>query len=94
VSFFQQKFMSKGTKVERFSRKRKQRDSMNEIIGFFTCHSAKYPQNFNNVLTSVVETLFKHTKLNNYFFKNVKVFNFQCIDYTNFHKKLSFKILN
>lgn len=45
------------------------------------------------LLTSVIETLFKHTKLENYSLNKLNKFNFHCIKYTNFYKKFSFKDL-
>jgi len=35
-----------------------------------------------------LQTLFKHTKINNYSLKKVKYFDFQYIDYTYFYKYL------
>jgi len=40
------------------------------------------------LLTSVLGALFKHSKRRNYFINKIKYFNFQCIDYINFRKKL------
>jgi len=46
------------------------------------------------LLTIAFVTLFKHFKLSNFSLKMSKFSIFNALYYTNFHKKLSFKILN
>jgi len=46
------------------------------------------------LLTSASETLFKHSKLSYYSLKMSKFSISKTLYYTNFHKKLLFKVLN
>lgn len=46
------------------------------------------------LLTSAPGALFKHSKLSNFYLKISKVSFSNALHYTNFHKKLLFKVLN
>jgi len=58
-----------------------------DLVDFISNFYFEIDQPSSVLLTCVPKALFKHTILSKSFL-NVKGFNFQCTNYTNFHKKL------
>lgn len=59
------------------------------LIVFYVFEGAIY-----TILTSASRALFKHSKFSNYIFKMSKFSISNALYYTNFHKRLPFKVLN